>query len=425
MSKRTHRALVLVAFPALIASWVFADDPRWFVLNLILAYLWLWAALYAFSAVGRREHAGRFLLATTTLVLVIGLLELPALLGLLDYRVLFGVRIAAPWQNPEYETDAELVHRRPAHYTASGETYGDIAHLLDVPDARRYTFDVRLDRNGFRNATDLDRADIVLLGDSFIEAGLVPDSDHVGTRLAAETQQVVANLGNVAYGPRHQLVLLRRFALPLQPRTVIWLFFEGNDLQNIATYDSLVNVAGREAGAAPWRDRSFSRNTLVQFMRIAGNPRPSAVRRSGVVRLPDGTSERAYFLYGLTPVDEERRQRLDQLAGILREAHALIATAGSRLLVAFVPVKYRVYEDALSEKGPIMEQWPGNDMPARVEQIVRSISPDIGFLDLTHPLRDALRAGALPYFADDSHWNSDGHRATAQALARALTTPAR
>ena len=48
--------------------------------------------------------------------------------------------------------------------------------------------------------------------------------------------------------------------------------------------------------------------------------------------------------------------------------------------------------------------------------MVRSISPDIGFLDLTPYLQDGVKQGVLPYYPDDSHWSEEGHRIAAQAI---------
>jgi hypothetical protein len=116
----------------------------------------------------------------------------------------------------------------------------------------------------------------------------------------------------------------------------------------------------------------------------------------------------------------ERERLLEELSSIIHAAHDLSEQAGVRILVAFVPVKFRVYEGVLRDKGPVTARWSTDDLPARIEEAVRAVSPDIGFVDLTPALRQAMHAGAFPYFPDDSHWDADGHRAAAHALAQAL-----
>jgi len=55
-------------------------------------------------------------------------------------------------------------------------------------------------------------------------------------------------------------------------------------------------------------------------------------------------------------------------------------------------------------------------MSERLENAAASISPDIGYLDLTPRLVDAVKKGTLPYYPDDEHWSPEGHRIAADAV---------
>jgi len=419
--KPVHRARVIFAFAllALVASWLLARGPAWILINFGASYVWLWLAFGLVTRASPQEHTLRFVLTTTSLGLAVVLLEVLALFQLVDYRLLFRNRIAAPWKDPVYVADPELIYRRPAHFTASGETYGDITYVLDVPNAQPYPFEVHLDRNGFRNPVDLVKADVALLGDLFIEADLVRDEDHVATVLGALRGEVVAGLGSAGYGPHQQQVLLRDYAIPLAPHTVVWLFFEGNDLQNLATWDLLKADVGRTQGRVSFTERSFTHNALERLVNTIGHTGPPARRRIGLVRAA-GDTQRTYFLYTTPQIQPRHLEALDRLHGMLRESFALANERNVRLLVAFVPIKYRVYRERLVEAGSVSSTWTLNDMPARVERIVRSISPAFGFVDLTPALIAALDADGPPYFPDDSHWNSIGHRAAAGAIHQAI-----
>jgi hypothetical protein len=57
-----------------------------------------------------------------------------------------------------------------------------------------------------------------------------------------------------------------------------------------------------------------------------------------------------------------------------------------------------------------------NDMPERIQKAVRSISPDIGYLDLTSKLVDTVKSGMLPNYSDDEHWSPEGHKVAAEAI---------
>ncbi len=120
----------------------------------------------------------------------------------------------------------------------------------------------------FETLSDMDAADIVVIGDSYIESPMTRPSALITTRLAQLQGKTVANLGHSGYGPQQELAVLKRFGLPLNPRTVIWAFFEGNDLSDIEEYPGkAARVAGQHAA---WQDfwfRSLSRNLLSLYFR--------------------------------------------------------------------------------------------------------------------------------------------------------------
>ena len=60
----------------------------------------------------------------------------------------------------------------------------DLVDWLGIPTDQWHTVDVRYDRNGFRNDAEITKADIALVGDSFVEAAIVPHADVTSSRLA-------------------------------------------------------------------------------------------------------------------------------------------------------------------------------------------------------------------------------------------------
>jgi hypothetical protein len=88
------------------------------------------------------------------------------------------------------------------------------------------------DEHGFRNPPGLydRRPDAVVIGDSFAR-GYCVDHD-LAARLRDQLGSVV-NLGIDDAGPLVELAALREIAALLKPRIVLWLFFEGNDLQDL------------------------------------------------------------------------------------------------------------------------------------------------------------------------------------------------
>jgi hypothetical protein len=109
------------------------------------------------------------------------------------------------------------------------------------------------------------------------------------------------------------------------------------------------------------------------------------------------------------------------MKAILAEAHAMCASKGIDLVVAFIPAKFRVYHDfcRFADDSPCRD-WPIDDLPEVMARISAEIAPGIGYVDLTGPLRDAARAGELVYLPDDTHWSAEGHDVAARAIAACL-----
>ena len=55
-------------------------------------------------------------------------------------------------------------------------------------------------------------------------------------------------------------------------------------------------------------------------------------------------------------------------------------------------------------------------MPERLETAMKSISPEIEFLDLTPKLIDGVKSGVLPFHVDDDHWSPEGGKIAADAI---------
>ena len=80
--------------------------------------------------------------------------------------------------------------------------------------------------------TDLEKYDVVALGDSFAEGSRVSDNQVWSARLAKKTKSTVYNLGMSAGHPGTYLETLKKFGLALSPKTVICLLYEGNDFRD-------------------------------------------------------------------------------------------------------------------------------------------------------------------------------------------------
>ena len=375
----------------------------------------------------KSEGFRRFLLGSAGVLFALVLIECPALLNLYDYSedgLLSNLR-----------PDPELLFlHRPDSFFAGSRRGGSFANIYSIPpsDMSLYRWDVRYDHNGFRNDADLRKADVAVTGSSFVEATTISDAQLMTTLLAQRQRVVVANLGHNAYGPQQQLIVLKRYGLPLQPRTVVWMFADFTDLRQATVFDGLTHYP-RDYWHAFFQ-RSFTRKVFRTLRSVvlyaaevakgifAKGHTPKSVSLAGVVTDSKGRRRTMYFHYAAQPLSGDDFRGLALTKKALEEAHRLCVLRGTRLLVVFVPEKFRVYHAvAQFPQNSETRKWILNDMPQRLGSMVASISPGIGYLDLTPMLVEAAKRGVISYYTDDSHWSPEGHQIAAEAIGQYLS----
>jgi hypothetical protein len=358
----------------------------------------------------------RILLALASVALVLFCIELPALTGMLDYRTVIGPYHM--WWAPNVKDPELLAIHRP-HARQTGEARGgDSSSSYQIPlaDQTQFRWDVTYDRHGFRNREELQSADIVVIGDSFVEGLTVNDGELATSQLSRLQGKVVANLGQSTYGPLQELIVFKRYGLPLHPRAVVWMFFEGNDLQDVIAYRHDVDHPATYWHAV-WA-RSFTRSAYLTVKRLIDPPaKPPGVKRSGVLQTADGKPMTAYFMYRSKPLSSEELQAVDQTVQTLAAVEKLCAAQQMQLIFAFVPTKFRVLHDMCQFPADSeCRAWAPTDLPERLQSGLRAAAPAIEFLDLTPYLTAAAQQGELPYYLDDEHWSPAGHTAAALAI---------
>jgi len=405
------------------------DDAEWMLwrhypagiaaLNVVGSLVAIAAAYVLGSA---SDYARRFVVATVVLSAIfftIGLFELPVALFGHDYAGDFRTPSDTTWlqlSTGVNRADPELVHVHVPHSRFVGTVTGNLVEFGIPPT--RYQVDVAYDKNGFRNDVDLSRADVVAIGDSFVEAAEVPRADTVAARLGLRLHATIANLGQSRYGPQQELVVLERYALPLSPKLVIWFFFGGNDLSDAERYER-----ERRHGEAPARPggfaaRSFTRHALTALARLTTSSRrtvASAARfRAAAFTDAAGLTETIYLDF---PEGPWTPHQWDLATAALGRARDVSHRTGADFLIVYIPRKLRVYRGNIqAPPGTAATEWTLNNLPDALGQWCRD--REIDFLDSTTALRDAVHRGESVYIADDVHWNARGHDVVAAAIAR-------
>jgi hypothetical protein len=167
-----------------------------------------------------------------------------------------------------YPTERNFALHKP-NVKVSGEPFGNLYRLpmLDSPILtsavlERSGVTIRINEAGFRESSDIGAAEIFTLGDSFTFGWGVNEEESWPGRLEARLERTIYNLGIHDASPRQEVELLRyvlrRYAEGLRLSTVLWMIYEGNDLED--DYSDVVQRPDM-SGTIP-----LSRGTLVEAL---------------------------------------------------------------------------------------------------------------------------------------------------------------
>ena len=420
-----------------LAAWFARDGRRWaieltnylFALALLVSYVAGWSLRITWAR-GRPRHA-TFQATTATLVLLVLLLivEVPAFLGLIDYSRQWE-SWTGNWRGPAYtfDVDLELAFRRCPNMHSVGRSCGDIAGAWNMPCRSPRQLEFTFNAQGFRSRTEYTTADVVMLGDSFIEGWFVSDGDTCSDKLAGRTGLIVANLAQSGYGTLQELRILQRHAPGLSPRLVIWFFYEGNDLYDDEDFEDAVAYYQQVGGTidelrhrlgyrrTSFREASFSINTFVVLRRSCDWLVPNNMPNVGWFRDDQGIRQRILFYNDyVSQLGDYELGRFEKTKQALATGKALCDERGMRLLVCYIPTKFRVYREfcefAASSPCRAWQLW---DLPERFAGFCGEAG--IPFLNLTAAMQEAAGAGRLLYAPSDSHWDRAGHAFVARLL---------
>ena len=309
------------------------------------------------------------------------------------------------------------------------------------------------DARGFRNPEALERADVVLLGDSNTYGDRVSPDDTWARVLAEEAGRVVYNMGFPGWGPR-QAALVLPDALALKPQAVLHGFFFGNDFLNALETAVPVGATTSSGAAAtgappslPCREyltpasgvrafagrhsrtygllRNFYR-TVVPYADLVDDA--EAVRRRADRDPHDEVTffagaqwqtafDAPYRFCALDDADPRIRAGVDLARTTLLAMARDAEDAGAAFAVVFFPTKELVFAPRVADFGA-HEGLAG--LVAAESRLRRELAAvlranGVPVLDLLPPLRGA---GEQPYPVGGRHPNVTGSRVIGRQAAR-------
>jgi hypothetical protein len=398
-----------------------------FAIALVATYSVCWSLALVVSNSPRLMFM-RALATTLVVAMCLLVLEVPAMLNLVDWNVVMR-RLSSEGEN--YQTafvgDKELAFRRIPNMHWSGRPASDIEHAYWLPRSLATPINFTYDRWGYRNPTEMKQANIVLIGDSYVEGWYVSDEQTVSSQLGHRLGQFVVNLGVAGYGTMQEFRVLNSDALAKKPKVIAWFFFEGNDLYDDQRFENFLAAAPRAwldevlAWLKEWKRGSFTLNAF-RYIRVWSDPIvPNQAPYWALLLRKDGSSKRVYFFdYAAVPWTEFEESRWETTKQTFRDGIQAARANGASIVLIYVPIKFRVYRDFIKiPRGSPLSHWAAwKSLPQNFMEFCRTAS--VPCLDLTDPLQQAVREGVDVYALNDTHWSAEGTAVVAAELERLL-----
>jgi hypothetical protein len=370
----------------------------------------------------------RCLLGLWSVLTVVGAAELAFRWAGFDFRgEQQAVRRFPPYFQEPRHPSGTVFFRRPGPEEWTGQPirawlalsgYAASEHYRDEP-----VITVKYNALGFRAEEPGSDWKVAVAGDSFVELGCLAHADLFTTQLASLCGVEVRNLGASNTGPWTHLHYLEAYGIAPELRRVVIVFYEGNDLQDIAWERRALEFHAR-TGKRGYRTIPRQTSLLGAVRDISRQP----PRQRGPLEL---TNEVHHFesRNGPVPVtlapfaphpEDLQPQVIQEWEGFLDAFHAFGQRHGVEILLAYMPCKARVLMGAVrrtNTAGSPDEIWTPTPLPGWVAEGCRRHG--IAMIDLTPGLRAVVETDGLsPYNTMvDTHLNARGSHAVARALA--------
>lgn len=279
--------------------------------------------------------------------------------------------------------------------------------LVKHPDYQmRVVTHLNLPEIGFRGGSLGGPAWAVAVGDSFTFGHGVNHQEIWTSVLAKALGKDVINMGVPAQGPSQYTRIFKRYGLPLKPRVAFYGFYF-NDL------DSAVRFRRNRRGIPV---RRYLRDYSIVYNLLGG---AKQVRDQQPVFFKAEGIELTLEPVGLRRELERQAEKFDERwAAVSHEVDEAIKTsqeAGVKFVLLYFPSRWEVHWEHIKGQLNFPEHLDMDRLHRKVLEYCGT--KNLLCLDLTPALKREARQNKQLYFRTDGHWNVEGNRVVAEAIA--------
>jgi len=286
---------------------------------------------------------------------------------------------------------------------------------------------LKYDADGFRNPDNLTSWTIAMIGDSFTELGNLKDDQLVSTRLSKLLDTPVKNLGVSHTGLLNQTEYLREYGISSATKEVIWVFFEGNDIQDYVMETDRVSAI--QTGSSEHIDllkTHQAQTSLVKaiYRKIFAKSRMEIYGPAVNATLDDGKTQ--FKIDYAPPGRDQIFLQLQRYEAGIDKLYELCKQHELKLTCVYMPCKRRAFSDyrytvEASAPAYLKQKWAPSDLPDWMREVCND--KGIRFVNVTTDLQKLNQTELLSHnLTYDTHLTADGAETVAQALAHALRT---
>jgi hypothetical protein len=285
------------------------------------------------------------------------------------------------------------------------------------------------DEHGFNNPKGLyapGEVDAVVLGDSFAQGACVCSNVNLAS-CVREKHPHTLNLGNAGNGPLSALATLAEYGQPLRPKSVIWCYYEGNDLLDLSREkkSALLRYLKESGYAVDLMSRQAAIDRELTRIIEEERAKPATAADDGPVENQDAlftvssilTLGRVRAGVGKLlrrgdPNAFPQGEEVSLLKEVLQAAKERTERGGGRLYFVYLPA-YERY----GRRGYPDQQYN------RVKEVVAELG--LPFVDVRQAFdRHGDALGLFP-FRVWGHYTEEGYRLAAETILQAMDEPAK